>query len=261
VTGTLKRMVLAVAAAMLLLTAVAVQYFRPIDLAYEGSAQVVGKLAEVLPRHLTGGWSGMDLPLGESELLRKRTEALLQFDDYVHRRYANAERSFSIYIAYWKPGKMPPRLVSLHIPDRCWVENGWTCLQSRNRQTSFAAADLPPCEWRIFTAPGSEQKIFTVFWLLVDGRPHEFGSGSNRIPNPFAWWAGVLKEARGDKAAHLFVRITSDRPLENLVQTSAWPEMAAALRQIGLKSRALAGDSDGLWQTVKLRNSSSRGFG
>lgn len=231
------------AAAILLLTAVAVQFLRPANLAYNGDARVVGKLAEVLPRQLPGGWTGTDLPLGESELLRKRTETLLQFDDYVYRRYANAEKSFSIYIAYWNPGKMPTRLVSLHIPDRCWVENGWTSRQSRNRQAVFAADDLPPCEWRIFSAPGSTQEIFTVFWLLVDGVPFGFGPGANRIPDPFAWWAGVIKEARGEKAAHLFVRLTSDSPLESLVQLSAWSELAAALKQIGLKNRPPAGEA------------------
>jgi hypothetical protein len=243
VTCILKLRFVGFAASALLLTGVVVQFLRPVDLAYEASAQVVGKLAEALPRQLPGGWIGTDLPLGESELLRNRAEALLRFDDYVYRSYANAERSFSVYVAYWKPGKMPTRLVSLHTPDRCWVENGWSCLESRNHQESFGAADLPPNEWRIFSAPEGAQKTFTVFWLLADGVPHDFGSGTNRIPNPFAWWSSVLKEARGGKAAHLFVRFTSDRPLEDLVQLSGWTELVASLNQVGLKNRPAAADS------------------
>lgn len=223
--------------AAVLLTAAVLQFFRPATAIARGQALVAGRLNELLPSSLPGGWSGKELPLGESELLRQRTEGLLQFDDYVYREFSRNGITFAVYAAHWQPGKMPTRLVSLHTPDRCWVENGWICEASRNREPLFAAQGLPATEWRIFSSPGGRGKIYTAFWLLRDGRIYDFGEGLNTIPSPIKWWRGVLEESRGGMPEHLFVRITSDRPFELLAKDPVWAELAAALRRLGLQER------------------------
>lgn len=197
-------------------------------------SRVSGKLSEMLPRHLAG-WVSRELPLGENELLRKRTEGILQFDDYVYREFTHGGLSFTVYAAYWEAGKMPTRLVSLHTPDRCWVENGWTCRDRQNRQIIFADGHIPPGEWRVFSPPGGRQNVHTAFWLLVGGRPYDFGSGLNTVPNPLKWWANVVAEARGGRTDHLFVRITMDRPFEELATEPVWRELADALGHLGLR--------------------------
>lgn len=223
--------------ALVLASAAFFQVRAPDTLAPPASSRVAGKLSEMLPRSLAG-WTSRELPLGENELLRKRTEGILQFDDYVYREFARGGSSFTVYAAYWEVGKMPTRLVSLHTPDRCWIENGWTSLDRRNRQIIFADRQLPPGEWRVFSPPGGRGNVYTAFWLLVGGRPYDFGSGLNTIPNPLKWWANVVAEARGGRSDHLFVRITAERPFDGLAHEPVWGELAEALRRIGLRESA-----------------------
>lgn len=146
-------------------------------------------LAELLPTGAEEGWSHEDLPLGATESQDAKAHEILGLTDFVYRRYTRGGKSFEIYVAYWAPGKMPPRLMNSHTPDTCWVNAGWTNVQSERRSldTESPAAiildTLPipdltnvPGRWRIFEK--GEARLPVIFWHIVSGEPYQYGHQS-----------------------------------------------------------------------------------
>ena len=87
------------------------------------------------------------LPLGESELLVQKTEDILQMDSFLHRRYTAGGQEFTVFIAYWAPGKATQRLAAQHNPDRCWVGSGGWHELGRLESASIQfwnAREIPP---------------------------------------------------------------------------------------------------------------------
>lgn len=218
--------------AVLLLGAFLLQAFRS-PAAGTKLASVSGQLGKLVPETLPG-WQAQDLPLGPNELVRNRTTELLQYDDYVYRQYVQGLRQFAVYAAYWSPGKMPTRLVSTHTPDRCWTENGWKCIDQKFGITiNHAGFSLRAVQWRIFEPPAGDTKEYVLFWLLVGGKPYDFGQRLNTVPNPMRWWLDVVEEATSGNQEQFFVRVTSHRPFEELAGDPAWEELLRALGRIG----------------------------
>jgi len=123
------------------------------------------------------GWQVQDLPLGATEGIEERALEILKFDDYIYRRYSKGSLEFSVYVAYWRPGKMPPREVNGHNPDNCWVNSGWIELESRDAVTypglNFAS---PRGQFRIYSRDGRERAVY--FWHLLDGETYQYGHRS-----------------------------------------------------------------------------------
>ena len=177
------------------------------------SASYAGKLARILPSQVDG-WVVADEALGDTEGARKNVEDILNYDDYVYRRYSAAGREFAVYMAHWAAGRMPTRLVTLHVPDRCWVENGWTCLEAKfNISSDLRSLRMPPAQWRIFTPPNQQRPVYVSFWLTRDGVPYNFGDRLNTIPSPLRYVSQIVRESFEQSGEQLFVRITSDRSL------------------------------------------------
>lgn len=194
-------------------------------------------LAAKLPAGLPD-WQTKELPLGPNEFLKDKATEILRLDEYVFREYSRGTRNFSVYAAYWSPGKMPTRFVALHTPDRCWTENGWICVdQQYGVQIQSVGVRLLPTQWRIFNPPGSQAKQYVYFWLLDGDQLHDFGQRLNSIPNPVKWWKNVVDEAKAGNPEHLFVRVTSDRPFEELVGDPGWEELLGSLAKLGLEAK------------------------
>jgi len=106
---------------------------------FAGVAAVIGQretpagvgidaFTELLPRaHELPGWSASQRPVADTEEMTRAVAELLNYDGGGFVTYANGDLQISIYAAYWKPGRMSPRLVATHTPDGCWVGNGWVC--------------------------------------------------------------------------------------------------------------------------------------
>ena len=120
----IKKWGIAAFAGMVFIVAVALQLVANLKPVPESSLEQ--PLAEAIPERLEG-WQVNDMDLGPTESVTQRSYDLLKLDDFVHRQYVRGDKSFSVYAAYWKPGKMPVRLVNQHTPDRCWTEVGWVC--------------------------------------------------------------------------------------------------------------------------------------
>ena len=192
------------------------------------------KLGERMPRTLTG-WSGRDEPLGPNEATRSAVESTLNYDDYVYRIFERGNQQIGVYVAYWAPGRMPLQKVASHTPDRCWTENGWRCEDMRFAEAVVAGdTRLMPAQWRRFTPPNGAAQQYVVYWHLVGDRLYDYGTRFNARPDFMKWWRDTLEYAFSGSEAQYFVRVTSDRPFEELKGDPGWDELVAALAKLGL---------------------------
>jgi hypothetical protein len=180
------------------------------------------------------GWAAEDLPLGNTESVLAATEKTLRYDDYVFRRYVRGSVEFTVYVAYWSPGKHPPQMVAQHTPDMCWTMNGMTCPEMRfNVSQSIGQAELWPGQWRKFVAPNG-QPTYTMFWHLVGERPFDYGDQFYSMPHPVTFWLESVKFAVGAKRPQLFFRITSNVPPEQIWNDSGVQEALGGFVTLGL---------------------------
>ncbi len=193
------------------------------------------KLGERVPRNLTG-WKGRDEPLGPNEAIRAVVERTLNYDDVVFRIFEKGDRQIGVYVAYWTAGRMPLQKVASHTPDRCWTENGWKCEDARYGEPVGAGdRQLRPAQWRRFSAPGGVTQQYVVYWHLVGDKLYDYGARFNNRPDIVKWWRDTLEYAFSGSHAQYFVRVTSNRPFDELAQEDAWRELVAALAGLGLE--------------------------
>lgn len=192
------------------------------------------KLVERVPRTLAG-WSVRDEPLGPNEVTRTAAEKILNYDDYVFRIFEKDGKQIGVYVAYWAAGRLPVQKVASHTPDRCWTENGWRCEEMRFAEPVLAGdVHLMPAQWRRFTPPKEAAEQYVIFWHLVGDQLYDYGARFNARPDLVKWWRDTLKYAFSGSEAQYFVRVTSNRPFEELAQEPAWAELVEALGRLGL---------------------------
>jgi hypothetical protein len=198
-----------------------------------------GRLRTVLPSQLPG-WRVSDEMLGQNEGVSASVRRVLNFDDYVYRRFERAGTQFTIYVAHWTSGRMPTRLIAEHTPDRCWIENGWKCILKKVLR-DFKAGDLTfkPAQWRMFAQPQSETPYYVMFWLIVGQTAYDFDAHQNMLTHVWRWWEGVLQEAQGNRKDHIFVRIVSQQPLETLAPDPSFQSAVRGLATLGLAEQAM----------------------
>jgi hypothetical protein len=192
------------------------------------------KLALALPAKLPG-WQGRDEPLGPSEFLQGSVAQSLNFDDYVFRVFEVGNRRIGVYVAYWSPGRMPINKVASHTPDRCWTENGWQCVQARfqTRLASASGLALRAGQEREFLSPqGSREHV--IYWHLVGNKLYDYGERLNARPSVVKWWRDTVRYAFSGGEAQYFIRLTSDRPFEELAGDPGWEELIGAIAKLGL---------------------------
>lgn len=172
-------------------------------------------LKEVIPDTLDG-WQVTDLDLGPTESVTQRSYDLLRLDDFVHRQYERGGKNFTVYIAYWKPGKMPVRLVNQHTPDRCWTEVGWTCTDRQwNIERTVNGRDLQPGQWGIYEL--EDYKNYTYFWHVVGGKVHWYGGERiNTKSSLTSVWEDFRKFGLNVHREQFFIRIVSRDPMDDL---------------------------------------------
>ncbi|MDP3071634.1 MAG: exosortase-associated EpsI family protein [Opitutaceae bacterium] len=224
-------------AAVVLLTALALQFIRFRDMT-EGERAVAARpidLKNQIPAQLAG-WVVSDEPLGPNEAVRGAIERTLNYDDYVYRLYRRGGVTVGLYAAYWAPNRMPVQKVASHTPDRCWIENGWTCLDQRfAEKITTSDTRLQSAQWRIFQAPGRDgRQEHVLYWHLVGAQVHDYGGQLATSPGIVGWWRDALAYALAGSRAQLFVRVTSSVPFERLHDEAGWKTMVEALAGLGL---------------------------
>ena len=117
----------------------------------------------------------------------------------------------SIYIAYWRAGKMASRLVAGHTPDVCWVNNGWKRIAAE-QVTAWGREDriIPSAEVRAFEIRGQTEHV--VFWHLSGGESVSYGTMGS------APWYAVITDlwAKGldQNPEQFFFRVSAPVPLD-----------------------------------------------
>ncbi len=191
-------------------------------------------LADVMVRSLKG-WRVTDEQLGQTEAVSSSVLKTLNFDDYVYRRYQSSGAQFTVYVAYWGPGKMPTRLVASHTPDRCWTESGMRCVEMRFRERfELGGKTLLPAEVRAFLLPPGGEKTYVAYWHLVDGRLYDYGARFNAVPHPWLWWKDAVAQAAYGSREQLFIRITSLQTLEILWRDPGFQRVMEGVAALGL---------------------------
>lgn len=222
-----------------LLVGVALQWLKVRDIK-EGDRTAVARpvsLGERLPRTLAG-WNGRDEPLGPNEVTRTAVERTLNYDDHVFRIFEKNGRQIGVYVAYWTAGRMPLQKVASHTPDRCWTENGWRCEDMRFAEPVVAGdVRLMPAQWRRFVPPNGAAQQYVVFWHLVGDRLYDYGTRFNARPDIFKWWRDTMSYAFSGSEAQYFIRVTSDRPFEELKGDPGWEGLVESLAKLGLDSK------------------------
>ncbi|MBI5766737.1 MAG: exosortase/archaeosortase family protein [Verrucomicrobia bacterium] len=156
-----------------------------------------------------------------------RTEFLAQ-RTYTRQRPTGLEQ-VTLYLAYWRPGQAPVSLVASHTPDACWPGSGWTMVAAPPPPSPLVIGGrtLAPPEHRLFRSSFSQH---VWFWHLYGGRPITYRDPYSAVELlRIAWRYGFRKDGE-----QLFVRVSSNRPLESLAPEPLFIELFAQLGKLGL---------------------------
>ena len=130
---------------------------------------------------------------------------------------------------------MSPRLVAAHTPDVCWPGNGWERDSAGETETPSWGEKLVrkrfvTGECRVFRQRGIPE--YVVFWHKVGDRVQSYGTG---YAPP--WWAWIDELRRGGldmRQEQLFVRISSDRPIDRVLEMPEAESLWQSLLDLGL---------------------------
>lgn len=184
-------------------------------------------LAAMLPE-TAPGWQ----VLTSSDLTR--FASTLETDHLVQRTYyrgaGDAQIQLTVYLAYWPAGRTSVSSVAMHTPDACWPGAGWQAMTPTVSRFApvVAGREVPPVECRLFSHDGFLQHVW--FWHLLDGVPI-----TQRDPySPRELLAVALRYGFRQDGAQLFVRVSSNRPWNDLAAEPLLADILARLRTVGL---------------------------
>jgi hypothetical protein len=189
-----------------------------------------GKVPTELP-----GWKARDEPHGSNELLRGQVEAMLNYDAYVYRVYTCGRIEVGVYTAYWRKDRMPVSQVVSHKPDRCWTENGWTCESMKFNEVwpVPGGGSFQPGQRQVFISPSASREN-VEFWHLVNGKAFDFGERFTLFTHAGKWFRGTIAYAALGSGEQCFIRLTSNRPFEELAGDPGWEQLLVALGKLDL---------------------------
>lgn len=159
---------------------------------------------------------------------------ILQTDHLAQRTYGRPGETDGdqvvLYLAYWRPGQAAVSLVASHTPDACWPGAGWEAHGSPSTRSDLAVGGrrLPPAQEQFFSHQGYPQYVW--FWHIYDGRPIAF-----RNPYSIRELLGIaLQYGFRHDGDQLFVRVSGNRPWQDLSRDPFVTEFFAHLRPYGL---------------------------
>ncbi len=188
------------------------------------------KLAEVTPAKLPG-WQVQDLEIADTPEASMRVSKFLNFDDSIFRTYTKDDTQVGLYIAYWGPGKVSYRWAGAHTPDTCWVKAGWECTK-REYSIPFQhnGIQFQPAEYGVYKNKTDKQNVY--FWHLVGGRA--YGYKQQETPNIFAALIDIKRHGLNLRKEQFFIRLSSNKTIDQLKQMPGFLEILDSLAQIGL---------------------------
>jgi hypothetical protein len=95
---------------------------------------------------------------------------------------------------------------------------------------------LKPAQWRRFTSPNGTPQ-YVLYWHLVGGKLYDYGDRLNARPHPLKWWRDTVAYAFQGSREQYFIRLTSDRPFEELAGDLGFREVVEAVGAVGIGDR------------------------
>lgn len=189
------------------------------------------ELGEIFPEELPG-WSVKEMDMANSPEAAARVSDFLNFDDSVFRIYTNGQTMIGLYIAYWKPGKVSYRWAGAHTPDTCWVQAGWE-RKDREFAIPFHHGDtrFEPAEFGVYEKDNTSQNVY--FWHLVGGDAFRYDQVGNH--NIFGSLVDVREYGLNLREEQFFIRVSSNRTVDELKELPGFSKILEGLAEIGLK--------------------------
>jgi hypothetical protein len=180
-------------------------YSLPIESRFAGTIGDVFPMPEEVP-----GWSLREEVIADTPEVRRSVNELLDYDSARFVTYYKGAQRISVYIAYWRAGKVSPRTVRGHTPDVCWPSVGWEIVQSKHAVALNADAwSQTRCELRHMRLQGRDEWV--AFWHIVGGEHQSALGRSSRFSD-------ILRDMRRyslrQKQEQVFVRISGPVPPE-----------------------------------------------
>ncbi len=200
-----------------------------------------GQVAEALPRAVVG-WTRRDIPVADSKAGNLNVQGILNFSQAAQAIYVRGETSILVYAAYWEPGKASVVDAGSHNPDSCWVNSG--CVRTERRYAVAAQVNgraLVPYEYGQYLVPsGGRQNV--AFWHLVNGQPNRYEDQSagwrdglvGRLERLPLLWKDMRTYGLNQKSEQMFIRISSNLPIDELLADPANREFLQALQGLGI---------------------------
>lgn len=200
-----------------------------------------GQVADVLPRSVVG-WTRRDIPVADSKAGNLNVQGILNFSQAAQAIYVRGETSILVYAAYWEPGKASVVDAGSHNPDSCWVNSG--CVRTERRYAVAAQVGgraLLPYEYGQYLVPsGGRQNV--AFWHLVNGQPNRYEEQTagwrdglvgrwERLP---LLWKDIRTYGLNQKSEQMFIRLSSNLPIDQLLADPANREFLQALQGLGI---------------------------
>ena len=163
-------------------------------------------------------WSVSYLPLADTPEAQEAVKKILNYNDAVYAIYTSRDTHISVYAAYWRPDRMPYRVVASHTPDACWIESGWRCKFREETKTLTGTAGhiLPTAQIRTFMQNDRTEHV--VFWHLI-GRNTLLYVGPKSQPTWSAFITDLFSLGLRQRDEQFFLRISSNQPLAKLWET------------------------------------------
>jgi len=187
-------------------------------------------LAEAMPKQLPG-WKTQDLEIADTPEASIRISEFLNFDDALFRVYLKRGTEIGLYIAYWSPGKASYRWAGAHTPDTCWIQSGWNCTH-REYGVPFSHGEVrfQPAEFGVYETETNKQNVY--FWHLVGGEAYAYKQKG--MPNIYAALIDVKNHGLKLRKEQFFIRLSSNRTLDQLRRMEGFSEILDRLATIGL---------------------------
>jgi hypothetical protein len=201
---------------------------------------VDGSLEELLPEHIPG-WQSTHVPLSQTPEGEERVLNVLDLDDVFSRQYTKGDTEVMVYVAYWFPGSEPYSSVAIHNPDSCWVIAGWDVKERLSGQKGeLAGCSLKQHEWGIYEKNGLD--TYVMFWHLLGGEPNEHiekmvwtQSGVDSFKRQFYFIFNMFQMGLDLGRDQLFVRLSSNKPFEELQDDPNFKRIIDHLRVVGIE--------------------------
>jgi hypothetical protein len=185
------------------------------------------------------GFVVKDVPIYDTEEMRQRVVEYLNYSDAIFRVYKSPRFELGVYLAYWEPGRMSHRLVAGHTPDICWVGSGWKRTERiHNYAFSFPAPGgdareirLAPAQYGVYEVSTQRQHVF--FWHVVGDRLEVNMHGDK--PKWNAFLSDLVEYGFEQRAEQYFVRISCDKPFEEIRNDSLFRSILLAVSKYGLR--------------------------